>query len=231
MTKFKSKKRAIIIFIVVAVFILSGYIVLIGINTPFLKYRDIAVSFLTPDLTWGSKPSDIILKYGSPESIDEEDEITGERTHHFNFVYDEKDISLSAYNRGFENSEIHRYSFKIDCKTPEEAENYFEECHKKIMELYKDIPNFEFKGTDIETDYIYTDGSFCSYECTYENGVKKVLITDDNGNEIPVEEVENVIDIKTISNSYGIENTTGISYFLDYSEGDTYLSLYIDIRY
>ena len=63
MTQFKSKKKIIKIIVIVAIVLVAANILLNGINLVPLRYRNVAVSFLTPDLTWNSKPSDIILKY------------------------------------------------------------------------------------------------------------------------------------------------------------------------
>ena len=231
MTQFKSKKKIIKTIIVVMIVLVAVNILLNGINLVPYRYRNVAVSFLTPDLTWNSKPSDIILKYGLPEDIGEVNDITGERTFNFNFVYDGKDVTLSTDNRGALNSELHRYYFTIDCKTPEEANKYFDKCHKNIMDSYKNDPNFKFNGTETETDYQFTDGSPCSYAGTYEDGVEKIFIMDDNGNEIPLEEADNVIEIKTKVNTYDTFDTVGVSYSLDLSGSDSCVTLRAEIMY
>ena len=231
MTQFKSKKKIIKTIIVVMIVLVAANILLNGINLVPYRYRNVAVSFLTPDLTWNSKPSDIILKYGLPENISEVSDITGERTFNFNFVYDGKDVALSTDNRGALNSELHRYYFTIDCKTPEEANKYFDKCHKNIMDSYKNDPDFKFHGTETETDYQFTDGSPCSYASTYEDGVEKIFIMDDNGNEIPLKEADNVIEIKTKVNTYDTFDTVGVSYSLDLSGSDSCVTLRAEIMY
>ena len=231
MTQFKSKKKIIKTIIVVMIVLVAANILLNGINLVPYRYRNVAVSFLTPDLTWNSKPSDIILKYGLPENISEVSDITGERTFNFNFVYDGKDVTLSTDNRGALNSELHRYYFTIDCKTPEEANKYFDKCHKNIMDSYKNDPDFKFHGTETETDYQFTDGSPCSYASTYEDGVEKIFIMDDNGNEIPLKEADNVIEIKTKVNTYDTFDTVGVSYSLDLSGSDSCVTLRAEIMY
>ncbi len=231
MTQPKSKKKLIKIFVIVAIVLVAANLLLSGINMVPFRFRNVPISFLTSDLTWDSKPSDVILKYGLPESIGEVSDITGERDFHFNFVYDEKDVSLSADNGGALNSEFHRYYFTIDCKTPEEASKYFDKCHEKIMDLYKDEPNFEFEGTETETDYEFTDRNAASYSSTNERGVIKTTIIDDDGNEIPLEEADNVIEIKTKVNNYNMFNTVGVNYWLSYSEGASTVHLRADIMY
>ena len=231
MARFKSPKKVIKIIAVVAGILMVANILLSGINIVPFKYRNVPVSFLTPDLTWNSKPSDIILKYGLPENISEVSDITGERTFNFNFVYDGKDVTLSTDNRGALNSELHRYYFTIDCKTPEEANKYFDKCHKNIMDSYKNDPDFKFHGTETETDYQFTDGSPCSYASTYEDGVEKIFIMDDNGNEIPLKEADNVIEIKTKVNTYDTFDTVGVSYSLDLSGSDSCVTLRAEIMY
>ncbi len=231
MAKFKSNKKIIKILIIVAVILIVASVLLNGINLVPFRYRNVPVSFLTPDLTWNSKPSDIILKYDLPEDIGEVNDITGERTFKFKLNYDEKEVSLSADNRGALNSELHRYYFTIDCKTPEEANKYFDECHKKMMDLYKNEPDFKFEGTETETDYEFKDGSPCSYSSSYKNGKEEILIIDDDGNEIPVEEADNVIQVKTKVNSYDMSNTVGVNWWLSYSEGDSSVYLQAEIMY
>lgn len=152
MASTKSKK-AIKIIIIVAIVLVVANLFLSGINLVPYKYRNVPISFLTDNLTWDSKPSDIILRYGLPESISEVSDITGERTFVFKYLYDENEVSLSANNRLVLNNEFHGYYFTIDCKTPQEANKLFDECHKKMMDSYKNEPDFEFEGTQTETDY------------------------------------------------------------------------------
>ena len=231
MTQFKSKKKIIKIIVIVAIVIVAANILLNGINLVPFRYRNVPVSFLTPDLTWDSKPSDVMLKYGLPEDISEVSDITGERTIKFNFIYNGKEVSLSADNRGAINSELHRYYFTIDCKTPEEANKYFDECHKKMMDLYKNRSDFKFEGTETETDYEFKSGNAGAYSSTNENGVIKTTIIDDDGNEIPVEEADNVIQVKTKINRYDMSNTVGANWWLSYYEGDSSVSLQAAIMY
>ncbi len=231
MEKIKSKKKVIKIIAVVALVLTLANILLSGINLVPFKYRNMPVSFLTPDLTWDSNPSDFILKYGLPENIGEVSEIDGSRDFNFNFKYNNKDVTVSADNGGTINNEFHRYYFTIECGAPEEANKYFDECHKNIMDLYKNDPDFKFDGTETETDYQFTDGSPCSYVGTYEDGVEKIFIMDDDGNEIPLEEAENVTEIKTKVNNYDMFNTVGVSYSLAYSENDSYVTLRAEIMY
>ncbi len=230
MARLKSKK-VIKIIIIVAIAFMVASIFVNGINlVPFI-YRNEPVSFITPDITWNSKPSDVILKYGYPLSISEVNDITGERTFDFSFVYEGKDVAFSADNRGTVNSQLHRYSFIIDCKTPEDANKFFNEAHKSIMDLHKDDPDFKFDGTLTETDYEFTDSNAASYSSTNENGVIKTTIIDDDGNEIPIEEVDDIVEIKTKVNRYDMSNTVGVSLQLSYSEGESCVYLHSDIMY
>ena len=231
MTQFKSKKKIIKIIVIVAIVLVAVNILLNGINLVPFRYRNVAVSFLTPDLTWDSKPSDFILKYGLPENIGEVSEIDGSRDFNFNFKYDNKDVTVSADNGGTINNEFHRYYFTIECGTPEEANKYFDECHKKIMDLYKNEPDFKFEGTETETDYEFTDGNAGAYSSTNENGVIKTTIIDDAGNETPIEEAENVIETKSKVNNYDMFNTVGISYSLAHSENASCVTLRAEIMY
>lgn len=206
-------------------------IILNGINLVPYRYRNVPVSFITPDLTWDSKPSDFILKYGLPENIGKVNEIDGSRDFNFNFKYDNKDVTVSADNGRTINNEFHRYSFTIECGTPEKANKYFDECHKKMMDLYKNEPDFKFEGTLTETDYEYKNGNACSYSSINENGVIKTTIIDDDGNVIPIEEADNVMQIKTKVNSYDMFKTVGVDWRLSYSEGDSSVYLCAEIMY
>ena len=230
MASTKSKK-AIKIIIIVAIVLMVASIFVNGINLVPFRYRNVPVSFLTSDLTWDSKPSDFILKYGLPESIGEVSDIDGSREFNFNIKYDDKDVTVLADNGRVINNEFHRYSFIIDCETPEEANKYFDECHKKMMNLYENEPNFKFEGTQTETDYEFTDGNTASYSSTNENGVIKTTIIDDNGNEIPIEEADNIVEIKTKTNEYDMFNTVGVNYWLSYYEGESTVHLRADIMY
>ena len=231
MTQFKAKKKIIKIIVIVAIVLVAANILLNGINLVPLRYRNVPVSFITPDLTWDSKPSDFILKYGLPENIGEVNEIDGSRDFNFNFKYDNKDVTVSANNGRTINNEFYRYYFTIECGTPEGANKYFDECHKKMMDLYKNEPDFKFEGTETETDYEFTDGNAGAYSSTNENGVIKTTIIDDDGNEIPIEEADNVMKIKTKTNEYDMFNTVGVNYWLSYSEGDSSVYLQAEIMY
>ena len=230
MARFKSKKTIKTIVIVAIVLVVASIFVNVINLVPFI-YRKEPVSFMTPDITWNSKPSDVILKYGYPLSISEVNDITGERTFDFSFVYEGKDVAFSADNRGAVNSQLHSYNFKIDCKTPEDANKFFDEAHKSIMDLHKDDPDFKFEGTVTETDYGFENGNAASYSSTNENGVIKTTIIDDEGNETPIEEADDIVEIKTKVNSYDMFNTVGVSLQLSYSEGDSSVYLQAEIMY
>lgn len=230
MASTKSKK-AIKIIIIVAIVLMVANLFLSGINLVPYRYRNVPVSFITPDLTWDSKPSDFILKYGLPESIGKVNEIDGSRDFNFNFKYDNKDVTVSADNGRTINNEFHRYYFTIECGTPEKANKYFDECHEKMMELYQDELDFKFEGTQTETDYKFKDGNAASYSSTNENGVIKTTIIDDDGNKIPLEEADNVVEIKTTVNSYDMSKTVGADWRLSYSEGDSSVYLCAEIMY
>ncbi len=231
MEKKKLSKKLIIIPVIIIICIIIISPLLNGINTVPFKFRDDAVSFLTPNLNWGSRPSEIILKYGFPDEIDGISDITGERSFDFNFVHDEKDVTLYVTNRYLLNAVPHRYTFVIDCKTPENASAYFDECHNKIMDFYKDDANFQFKYTNTWTDYKYSDGSICSYFSEYEDGVEKIYIIDDDLNEIPLEKAENVVAVKTKENYYSSFSTTGTTYSLSYCEGESTVTWRGEILY
>ena len=108
------------------------------------EYRNIPVSFLTPNLDWCSRPSEVILKYGLPEDVRMLDSATGENDFTYNFAYDEKQVEVFASNRYFPNGCFFNYCFYVDCKTPEEAEKFFNESHEKMLELYGDEEMFTF---------------------------------------------------------------------------------------
>lgn len=231
MAGIKSKKKIFKIIIIIAVFFIIANLLLSGINLVPFRFRNVPVSFLTPDLTWSSKPGDVILKYGLPEDIGEVSDITGELDFYFKFVYDGKSVSLSSNNYGSLNNELHDYYFTIDCKTPEEASKYFDECHKRMMDLYKNESEFVFEGTETETDYEFKDGSPASYSASYKNGKKEILIIDDDGNEIPVEEADNITQVKTKVNNYDMSNTVGVNWRLSYTEGESSVYLSAEIMY
>ncbi len=231
MTDTKGKKNIFRIGLFIAAFLVIATLILNGVNLVPFRFRNVPVSFLTPDLTWSSKPSDVISKYGFPENIGDVSDITGERDFCFTFTYDNKNISLSANNGGTLNNELHDYYFIIDCKTPEEASKYFDECHKKMMNLYKDEADFVFEGTETETDYNFTNGSPASYSASYKKGEEEILIIHDDGNEIPVEEADNITQVKTKVNNYDMSNTVGVDWRLSYTEGEPSVYLSAEIMY
>lgn len=99
------------------------------------------------------------------------------------------------------------------------------------MDLHKDDPDFKFDGTLTETDYEFTDSNAASYSSTNENGVIKTTIIDDDGNEIPIEEADDIVEVKTKVNRYDMSNTVGVSLQLSYSEGESTVHLRADIMY
>ncbi len=231
MAKKKASKKLVIIPIIIVVCLIVLNLLLNGINTMPFKFRNDSVSFLTPDLDWGNRPGNIILKYGLPEEIGEISDINGERTFDFNFTYDEKDVTLYVTNRYLLNAVPHRYTFVIDCKTPEEAKAYFDECHNKIMEFHKDDSEFRFNGTNTETDYEFANGEPCSYFTELEDGIEKIFIIDDDANEIPLDKADNVVAVEIKENSYGSFSTVGTIYSLIYHEEESTVTLRADIVY
>ena len=236
MEKKKFSKKVVVIPVIILaclVFVVFPILILFisGINWVPFEYRNESVSFLTPDLSWGDRPSDIIMKYGLPNEVGEVSDITGERDYDFSFTYDEKDVTLYVANRYLLNAVPHRYTFVIDCKTTENASAYFDECHTKIMNFHKDDTDFQFTGTNIETDYKYTNGAPCSYFSEYEDGVEKIYIVDDDLNEIPLEEAKNVVKTGIKENNYDACATTGTLYSLVYYEGESTVTLRANIVY
>lgn len=228
--KSKSFKKFIkISVIVVLCFTILG-LLLGGINLVPSRFSNKSISFLTPDLTWDSRTSEVILRYGLPEDIGKVSDITGERDFYFNFDYDGKNVALCLSNRYFLNAPPHSYYFTIECNTPEEARAYFDECHKNIMDFHKADSDFQFEGTYINNDFEYENGDACSYSVTYENGVEKIQIWDD-GKEIPLEDAHKVVTVETIENNYGVDGTCGTSYSLLYTKGSTSITLSAQIMY
>ena len=144
MNKIKILKKFIKIAVIVLVCICLFDVVLSGVISVPKEYRNISVSFLTPDLDWCSRPSDVILKYGLPEDVRMLDSATGENDFTYNFTYGDKQVEVFASNRYLPNSCFFNYCFYVDCKTPEEAEKFFNESHKKMLELYGDEEMFTF---------------------------------------------------------------------------------------
>lgn len=144
MKKIKILKKFIKIAVIVLVCICLFDVVLSGVISVPKEYRNISVSFLTPDLDWCSRPSDVILKYGLPEDVRMLDSATGENDFTYNFTYGDKQVEVFASNRYLPNSCFFNYCFYVDCKTPEEAEKFFNESHKKMLELYGDEEMFTF---------------------------------------------------------------------------------------
>ena len=144
MKKIKILKKFIKIAVIVLVCICLFDVVLSGVISVPKEYRNISVSFLTPDLDWCSRPSDVILKYGLPEDVRMLNSATGENDFTYNFTYGDKQVEVFASNRYLPNSCFFNYCFYVDCKTPEEAEKFFNESHKKMLELYGDEEMFTF---------------------------------------------------------------------------------------
>lgn len=133
-------KTAVIVFLCILILdvLLSGMLFVPG------EYRNVPVSFLTPDLDWCSRPSDVILRYGLPKEVSAMFSETGERDFAFEFIYDGKPVEFFASNRYLPNGCFFNYCFYVDCKTPEEAEKFFYESHEKMLELYSDEEMFAF---------------------------------------------------------------------------------------
>ena len=89
MKKRKISKKFIKIAVIVLVCICLFDVVLSGVISVPKEYRNISVSFLTPDLDWCSRPSDVILKYGLPEDVRMLNSATGENDFTYNFTYGE----------------------------------------------------------------------------------------------------------------------------------------------
>lgn len=224
MKKIKISKKFIKIVAIVFVFFMILNVALSGINTVPKEYRNIPVSFLTPDLDWCSKPSEVILKYGLPQEISGMNSETGSINYQFEFDYEGKKIEFIAFTRYFPNGRLYNCNFYIDCKTSEEAESFFEACHNNMMELYKDEQNFKFRGTSEYTEYIDKDGEPCNYTVSSDdNGEEQIYIIDDiTFDEIPLEEAENVETKEVCRNDYVIwYGATGIVFEMSYTVDDS----------
>ena len=223
MKNIKSSKKFIKIVAMVFVCFMILNVALSGINTVPKEYRNIPVSFLTPDLDWCSRPSDVILKYGLPQEISGMNSETGSINYRFEFDYEDEKIEFIAFTRYFPNGRLNSYNFYIDCKTPEEAERFFEECHNNMMELYRGEQNFKFRGTGEFEDYIDKDGEPCSYTISSnDNGEEQIYIIDDaTFDEIPLEEAENIEIREGRINDYIIwSGAIGVNFEMRYTKND-----------
>ena len=184
MKKIKFSKR----FVKVAVIVIVSFwilnlcifnIVINGINIVPSKFKNVPVSFLTPDLDWCSRPSDLIFKYGLPKTVSEKSEINGSRDFEFEFIYDEKKVEFTACNRIFINNNFSTYYFYVDCKTPKEAKEFFDECHKRMLEFYGDEEGFslEDESGSMKKEYIIWSGATgIVFEMSYSEDDSVVFI-------------------------------------------------------
>ena len=171
MKKIKISKKFIKIAVIVLVCICLFDVVLSGVVSVPKEYRNISVSFLTPDLDWCSKPSEVILKYGLPEDVRMLDSATGENDFTYNFTYGDKQVKFYANNRYLPNSCFFNYCFYVDCKTPEEAEKFFNESHKKMLELYGDEEMFTFDDYEpLDLDETDDTKNSCGKEYSIRGG-------------------------------------------------------------
>ena len=171
MEKIKISKKFIKIAVIVLVCICLFDVVLSGVVSVPKEYRNISVSFLTPDLDWCSKPSEVILKYGLPEDVRMLDSATGENDFTYNFTYGDKQVKFYANNRYLPNSCFFNYCFYVDCKTPEEAEKFFNESHKKMLELYGDEEMFTFDDYEpLDLDETDDTKNSCGKEYSIRGG-------------------------------------------------------------
>lgn len=171
MKKIKISKKFIKIAVIVLVCICLFDVVLSGVISVPKEYRNISVSFLTPDLDWCSKPSGVILKYGLPEDVSVLDSATGENDFTYNFTYGDKQVEVFASNRYLLNSCFFNYCFYVDCKTPEEAEKFFNESHKKMLELYGDEEMFTFDDYEpLDLDETDDTKNSCGKEYSIRGG-------------------------------------------------------------
>ena len=180
MKKIKISKKFIKIVVIVIIGLSVLNIAISGINIVPFEFRNVPVSFLTPDLDWCSRPSDVILKYGSPKEVSEKSDITGERDFCFNFVYEEKEVKFTAYNRTFLNNNFSTYYFYVDCKTPEEAEKFFNKCNEKILEVYSDkgISRSDGEDDDGKKEYLIWSGAVgIEFKISYTKDDPIVFIT------------------------------------------------------
>ena len=171
MKKIKILKKFIKIAVIVLVCICLFDVVLSGVISVPKEYRNISVSFLTPDLDWCSRPSVVILKYGLPEDVRMLDSATGENDFTYNFTYGDKQVEVFASNRYLPNSCFFNYCFYVDCKTPEEAEKFFNESHKKMLELYGDEEMFTFDDYEpLDLDETDDTKNSCGKEYSIRGG-------------------------------------------------------------
>ena len=185
MKKIKISKKFIKIAVIVLVCICLFDVVLSGVVSVPKEYRNIPVSFLTPDLDWCSRPSDVILKYGLPEDVRMLDSATGENDFTYNFTYGDKQVEVFASNRYLPNSCFFNYCFYVDCKTPEEAEKFFNESHKKMLELYGDEEMFTFDDYEpLDLDETDDTKNSCGKEYSIWSGATgidfKISYTEDD---------------------------------------------------
>lgn len=161
MKKRKISKKFIKIAVIVIIGLSVLNIAINGINIVPFEFRNVPVSFLTPDLDWCSRPSDVILKYGSPKEVSEKSDITGQRDFDFTFTYENKEVEFTASNRTFLNNNFYNYYFYVDCKTPEEAEKFFNECNEKMLEFYSDegISRSDGEDDDGKKEYLIWSGA------------------------------------------------------------------------
>ncbi len=223
MKKIKISKKFIKIAVIVLVCICLFDVVLSGVVSVPKEYRNISVSFLTPDLDWCSRPSDVILRYGLPQKISGMNSETGSINYRFEFDYEGKKIEFIAFTRYFPNGRLSNYNYYIDCKTPEDAKSFFEDCHNSMMELYKDEQNFKFCGTSEFEEYIDKDGEPCSYTVSSnDNGEEQIYIIDDaTFDEIPLEEAENIEIREGCINDYIIwSGAIGVEFEMRYTKND-----------
>ena len=171
MKNIKVSKKFIKIVAIVFVFFMILNVALSGINTVPKEYRNIPVSFLTPDLDWCSRPSDVILRYGLPQEISGMNSETGSINYQFEFDYEGKKIEFIAFTRYFPNGRLYNCNFYIDCKTPEEAEKFFNESHKKMLELYGDEEMFTFDDYEpLDLDETDDTKNSCGKEYSIRGG-------------------------------------------------------------
>ena len=171
MKKIKILKKFIKIAVIVLVCICLFDVVLSGVISVPKEYRNISVSFLTPDLDWCSRPSVVILKYGLPEDVRMLNSATGENDFTYNFTYGDKQVEVFASNRYLPNRCFFNYCFYVDCKTPEEAEKFFNESHKKMLELYGDEEMFTFDDYEpLDLDETDDTKNSCGKEYSIRGG-------------------------------------------------------------
>lgn len=171
MKNIKISKKFIKIVVIVIIGLSVLNIAISGINIVPFEFRNVPVSFLTPDLDWCSRPSDVILRYGLPEDVRMLDSATGENDFTYNFTYGDKQVEVFASNRYLPNSCFFNYCFYVDCKTPEEAEKFFNESHKKMLELYGDEEMFTFDDYEpLDLDETDDTKNSCGKEYSIRGG-------------------------------------------------------------